>query len=57
MIKFKPEKHYLGHLCKNKHDYNGTGQSIRYLKTQACAECQKEAMTKYMKGFKEAKSA
>lgn len=52
MIKFKPEKHYLGPLCKNLHDYNETGQSIRYIKTQACAECQKEAMTKYMREFK-----
>ena len=55
MIKFNPDKHYLGPLCKNKHDYNGTGQSIRYIKTMACAECQKRAMTKYMDRFKEEK--
>ena len=57
MIKYNPEKHYLGELCRNKHEYKNTGQSLRYIKSMACVECQKAAMTRYMNNYKEAQSA
>lgn len=34
-----PEKYQLGALCKHGHDWQGTGQSIRNIKTKACYEC------------------
>ena len=42
MIKFNPDKHYLGKLCKHGHDYQGTGKSLRYLAgyKHNCVVCQ-----------------
>ena len=36
---FNPAKSYLGSLCKNGHDYQGTGQSVRQLSNKACRFC------------------
>ena len=36
-----PENRYLGSLCKNKHDYEESGQSLRNA-SHACIVCQKE---------------
>lgn len=41
MVKFDPEKHYLGTLCKRGHDWNGTEKSLRYKSHRGCYECQK----------------
>lgn len=38
MIEFNPEKHYLGTLCRNEHDFKCSGMSLRY-KTGSCCEC------------------
>ena len=36
-------KHYLGPLCRNGHDWEGSGQSLRYIKgKQQCVECQSD---------------
>lgn len=34
-------KHYLGTLCKRGHNYEGTGESLRYIKGGACIQCLK----------------
>ena len=33
------EKRMLGTLCMRKHDYNGTGKSVRYISSGNCVEC------------------
>jgi len=33
------ENHYLGGLCKQGHDYEGTGKSLRYRSTRQCRKC------------------
>lgn len=41
---FDPEKFYLGRLCKRSHDWQGTGQSLRYLlanRRNRCFQCRK----------------
>ncbi|MEO0538776.1 MAG: HNH endonuclease [Cyanobacteria bacterium P01_A01_bin.123] len=46
----------LGSLCKRKHDWNGTGQSVRRVlkgRTDApCVDCQKLTHSRYTKAFK-----
>lgn len=42
-----PEKHFLGKLCKQGHEYYGTGQSLRYLKDRHCLECNVEKRDRY----------
>lgn len=41
-IKFNPDKHKLGALCKRNHDHEGSGHSLRYISTSCCVECQRE---------------
>lgn len=41
MPDFDPVIFYLGKLCKNGHDWNSTGTSLRYRSTQGCTECRK----------------
>lgn len=36
-----PEGQKLGGLCLRGHDYDGTGQSLRYVSGGACIECQR----------------
>jgi len=38
---FDKSKHKLGHLCKDKHDWMSTGQSLRRIRGRHCVECQK----------------
>ena len=33
------EKHYLGSICKRKHEYKNTGCSFRYKNSGQCIEC------------------
>lgn len=39
MVKFNPEKHYLGTLCNRGHDWSGDGESLRYICSGECVEC------------------
>ena len=39
MSSFNPSKFYLGRLCIDNHDWEGTGQSRRRITTRACVEC------------------
>lgn len=39
--------HYLGRLCKYGHNYQETGQSLRYKSTQACVVCCKKKAKEY----------
>ena len=34
-------KYYFGKLCKRQHDYQGSGQSLRYKRDRCCIECYK----------------
>jgi len=36
---FDETKYYLGSLCKRGHDYDGTGQSLRYMSCVSCRPC------------------
>lgn len=47
MIKFNSERHSLGKLCKNSHDWEGTGQSLRSTKKGTCLECTRQYQLKY----------
>lgn len=45
-----PQKHYLGKLCLHRHKYWGREQSVRYIKTNACVECQRSNQSaKYLR--------
>lgn len=33
-------KHFLGNLCPQGHDHEGTGKSLRYNSNKACVICQ-----------------
>jgi len=37
---------YLGKLCKSKHDWKNTGQSLRYISNGKCCECYKRKIYK-----------
>lgn len=39
-----PSNKFLGKLCRNGHDWNGTGKSLRYIngKIQRCVQCESE---------------
>lgn len=36
---FNEAKYKLGKLCKDRHDFNLTSQSLRYVKSNQCVEC------------------
>lgn len=38
-IAFKLSKHRLGSICKHGHNWNGTGQSLRYISSSSCVTC------------------
>ncbi len=40
MKPFDKSKFYLGNLCKRGHDYEGSGQSLRYLSNNNCRACE-----------------
>lgn len=45
-----PQKHYLGKLCLHQHKYWGCEQSVRYIKSNACVECQRSNQSaKYLR--------
>jgi hypothetical protein len=46
-------KYYLGKLCKNNHDYDNTGQSLRLFSTNTCYLCQRELSRAYYQDNKE----
>lgn len=48
-LKFDPEKHFLGKLCKRSHDYEKTGKSLRIRKKGTCALCIKQYHQEYQK--------
>ena len=35
------EKHYLGKLCKNNHEYEDSGETLRFLSDRSCIECKR----------------
>jgi hypothetical protein len=43
-MKFNPEKHYLGTLCKRGHEWEKSGQSLRYIRSTDCIMCGNEYM-------------
>lgn len=53
MKSFDESMYYLGPLCKHKHEWNGVGKSLRYLKKryqrkeQPCVVCQRKSYTKW----------
>jgi 5-methylcytosine-specific restriction endonuclease McrA len=44
---YNPQKHYLGNLCKQQHDYLGTGYSLKFRSNDECWHCKKAYMTNY----------
>ena len=42
------EKHYLGSLCKQGHNYQNSGMSLRYKKGLVCVVCQLMRTSKYI---------
>ena len=36
---FDENKYFLGKLCRSNHEYENTGQSLRYKSTRECPEC------------------
>ena len=49
----KSNKFRLGQLCSNGHDYNGQGQSLRYVSSANCVICS----ANYRKKYREEKGA
>ena len=35
------EVHYLGKLCKNNHEYENSGETLRFISDRSCVECKK----------------
>jgi len=48
-----PEGKYLGRLCRRGHDWNGTGQSLRYKNGGKCTRCIIKNTRKYQQENKE----
>jgi hypothetical protein len=46
-MKFNPNKHYLGTLCKRGHEWEASGQSLRYTKKNYCVICACEHSVKW----------
>lgn len=36
---FSQDKHFLGRLCRRKHEWQGTGKSLRYKSNNLCVTC------------------
>ena len=51
------ELHFLGLLCKNGHDHENTGHSLRNRSNGACAQCNKEYQREYYAKNRETKLA
>lgn len=56
-MKFNPNIHYLGKLCRHDHDYEESGMSLRYIKTLQCVECVQEATARSNARHKERRKA
>lgn len=44
---FDTTKYYLGSLCSRKHDYKGTGQSLKRISSSKCVECDRAYYKRY----------
>jgi hypothetical protein len=38
-IKYNPQSHYLGTVCKYGHEYEDTGKGLRYIANDDCVKC------------------
>jgi len=47
IIAFDSEKHFLGRLCKHRHNYQNTSQSARYIYNRECVVCILERQERY----------
>jgi len=56
-MKFNPEKHYLGSLCKRGHEWEGSGKSLRYINNRGCFYCTKLKSIQWKKNNKEKDTA
>lgn len=50
-----PDITALGALCLHGHEYQNTGQSLRYRRNNQCAECHREGHRKYEQGLRDAR--
>jgi hypothetical protein len=55
-MKFNPDKHYLGTLCKRGHEWEKSGKSLRYKSIRTCFQCnqiknKKQVENKYFKKY------
>jgi len=50
-----PSDKFLGNLCRNGHDWNQTGKSLRYInrKKPKCVQCEKESQERRNRRFRE----
>jgi hypothetical protein len=48
-LAYDTSKYVLGKMCTNKHNYQGTGQSLRRIKGNECLQCQVERKRKSRK--------
>lgn len=44
IIHFDAQKYYLGKLCKENHEWNQTGKTLRRKSSRACIECAREEL-------------
>ena len=44
MRQFDERLYFLGKLCRNGHDYEGTGMSLRYVSRKKCVICEKSLL-------------
>ena len=47
IIAFDSEKHFLGRLCKHRHNYQNTSQSARYICNRECVLCSLDRQDRY----------
>lgn len=53
MNNFDTAVFFLGKLCRSSHDWNKTGQSLRYASQGSCVECRKAYLQDYYQRNKE----
>src|SRR5215470_16286578 len=44
-VSYDAQRYKLGKLCPRGHEYEGTGQSLLYLRNSVCVTCDKEKVT------------
>jgi len=49
IVMYNINKFKLGKLCNNNHEYENTGQSLRYIKSGECQQCIKEQNARHNK--------